>query len=63
MRAKSKTKTTIPEKKQSGCCCGSAADAQKSTAAETRIPAAAEEQGSSVSENAGIRSKGCYGGH
>lgn len=63
MCAKANTQTAIPEQKQSGCCCGSAVDAPKSTAVETRKPAVAEGQGSSVKENADVRSKGCCGGH
>ena len=63
MCAKANTQTAIPEQKQGGCCCESAVDAPKSTADEIRKPAVAEGQGASVKESAGVRSKGCCGGH
>lgn len=54
MRAKSKTKTTIPEKKQSGFCCASIPSSPKNTASKIPKPDPAEGQGSSVNKSAGI---------
>lgn len=63
MNSKANSQTTIPEQKQSGCCCDRSADATKGAAAEHSAkpdPVYREDAAKDFSDR---RSEGCCGAH
>ncbi len=61
MHSKANSQTTIPEQKQSGCCCGPSADALKSVAAERSVKPTPVEQVNAAKDISGGQSESCCG--
>jgi hypothetical protein len=63
MRSKVNIQTAMPKQKQSGCCCGPAADAPKSTAVEHSAKSTPAEQETAAKDVSGGQSESCCGAH